>query len=124
MELGDLPDEMQEVFHALRHGSYTIECDIGDALEGARNVQEFGESVKGKMRDLMNEARQVIDDFCGEEDVVFTIRLKGGQCSEALEELEDEIRDLLEVRGINAQIEDGGSGNTTVAHGGEGHGDV
>ncbi len=123
MELGDLPDEMQEAFHALQHGSYTIECDIGGALEGAKNVQEFGESVKGKMKDLMNEARQVIDDFCGKKGAVFTIRVKSDLDSEALDELEDDIRDLLESRGVEARIEDDVTGNTTVAHGGEVHGD-
>jgi hypothetical protein len=65
MELEELPEEMQEAIKALEHGSNTIECDITDALEDAKNLSEFKETVLTRMKDLIGEVQGTIADFCG-----------------------------------------------------------
>lgn len=122
MEFEELPEDTQEEIRALKHGAYTIECDVKDALEEAKNVQDFGETVKTRMMDLIGEARSAIASFCGKQDAqrheaFLTISLKTVLLPEALEKLEDEIKRLLESKGIGAVIENDGTGNTIVTAG-------
>jgi hypothetical protein len=66
LKLEDLPEEMQEEIVALKHGAYTIECDVNDALEQAENISDFKETVRIRMKDLIGEAQGIITDFCGD----------------------------------------------------------
>jgi hypothetical protein len=68
MKLEDLPEEMQEEIVALKHGSNTIECDVMDALEDAKNLSDFKETVRNRMKDLMGEARGAIASFCDDSE--------------------------------------------------------
>ncbi len=62
-------DEIKEKIDALKHGSNTIECDVKDALEQAENISDFEEIVRGRMKELIDEAQGVITDFCGDVGV-------------------------------------------------------
>ncbi len=68
MEIEELPEEMQEEIVALKHGSYTIECDVNDALEQAENISEFKETVRTRMKDLIGEALDSIANFCADPE--------------------------------------------------------
>ncbi len=68
MKLEDLPEEMQEEIVALKHGSNTIEFDIMDALEDAKNLSEFKETVRTRMKDLIGEALDTITNFSDDSE--------------------------------------------------------
>jgi hypothetical protein len=68
MKLEDLPEEMQEEIVALKHGSKTIEVDITDALDDAKNLSEFKEIVSNRMKDLIGEALDAMANFCNDPE--------------------------------------------------------
>ena len=61
MKYNQLPQDLQELITFLGYGSYTIESDINDALETAKDIGEFRELSVTKMNELISEAREVID---------------------------------------------------------------
>ncbi len=118
MELEDLPDEMQDAFEGLKHGSSTIQSDIEDALENAKSLEEFESTVELRMQELIDEAKGTASVFSTKPMLsVLIIKLDDILTSEILEKLEDEIKVLLGSKGIRAVIENDGTGNTTVVRG-------
>jgi hypothetical protein len=87
MKLEDLPEEMQEAIKALEHGSNTIEVDITDALEDAKNLSEFKETVRIRMKDLIGEAQGAIADFCGDPAVNDALQIS--ELSKTLESIRE-----------------------------------
>lgn len=65
MEFKDLPDNLQEFVEGLKYGPYSIECDVIDALESAKNIDEFRSLVKGSMKEFIETARGIIDTVEG-----------------------------------------------------------
>jgi hypothetical protein len=65
MEFDDLPKDLQEIVEGLKHGAYTIECEVIEALEDAKNLEEFKASVKERMKDLSGEAQYIADSVEG-----------------------------------------------------------
>ena len=63
MDYEDLPKEMKEAYDGLKHQSSTIECEIQDALEDAKNLEEFKESVVDRMRALHDEVEYIANLF-------------------------------------------------------------
>ncbi len=55
MKPEELPNDLRENIESLKHGSFTIECDVKDALENAENLQDFKERASGALSDLMEE---------------------------------------------------------------------
>ncbi len=68
MKLEELPVEMQEAIGELGHGSKTIEVDITDALDDVKNLSEFKEIVSTRMKDLIGEALDAMDNFCNDPE--------------------------------------------------------
>jgi hypothetical protein len=48
--------EVVEFMNSTKHHSATVEADILDAFEEAETLEEFKDSVKGKMEGLESEA--------------------------------------------------------------------
>ncbi|MDW7726331.1 MAG: hypothetical protein SCH70_04340 [Candidatus Methanoperedens sp.] len=63
MDIGDLPEAMQEDIISLKHGSATIEADVLQALDEAEDLHEFQESVKTAMINLKGEIEAVLKLF-------------------------------------------------------------
>lgn len=59
MKIEDLPEDDQKVVRGLKHNPGTIEYDVLDSLENARNLSEFRELVKASMQKLRDEAYEV-----------------------------------------------------------------
>lgn len=64
MDIDDLPEDMQEDIIALKHGSATIEADVLQALDEAKNLKQFQESVKTAMNKLKGEIDLALKLFC------------------------------------------------------------
>jgi len=47
----------------LKHGSFTIECDMKDALETAEDLRDFKELASSAMNNLIQEARDIMSAF-------------------------------------------------------------
>ncbi len=70
MDLEGLHEDMKEGYYALKHGAYTIECEVTEAVEQANDLPAFKEAVRTKMQDLISEAEAVIAAFCDEPDAM------------------------------------------------------
>ncbi len=60
MRFEELPSDLRETVESLKHGSFTIECDVKDALDNAENLQDFKVRASGALNNLINEARDAI----------------------------------------------------------------
>ncbi len=56
MKFRNLPQHLREAIEALKHGSNTIECDVQDALDNAKNIADFQDKVSFAMDNLIEEA--------------------------------------------------------------------
>ncbi len=63
MKLEELPDDLRETIDSLKHGSYTIECGINDALENAQNLKDFKELASIALNNLIQEASDITSAF-------------------------------------------------------------
>lgn len=117
MKLNELPEEMQEGVNALKHGSYTIECEVKEALDESENVEDFGEAVRSKMTVEIAEACGAITHFSGKPESFLIVNLKTPLTPEIMERLEDSLKGFLNSMSIKAVIESTLTGNTTVAEG-------
>ncbi len=108
---------MQEAVKALMRGSYTIECEVKEALSESGNVEEFGEALRTKMTVEIAEACAAVISFSGKPESFLVVNLKTPILSDHMEQLEDKLRDLMNKEGIKAVIESTLTGNTTVAEG-------
>ncbi len=117
MNINELPEEMQEGVNALKHGSYTIECEVKEALEEAGNIQEFEEAVRTKMTVEIAEACGAVVCFSGRPESFLVVNLKTPLTPEIMERLEDSLKGFLNSMSIKAVIESTLTGNTTVVEG-------
>ncbi len=79
MDIEGLPEDLQDEYLALKHGAYTIECDVTDALEQAEDLPTFKEVVMTRMQDLINEAQGIIAAFCDEPKAIVLDRNVGSK---------------------------------------------
>ncbi len=70
MDIEGLPEDLQDEYLALKHGAYTIECEVTDALEQAKDLPAFKEAIRTKMQDLIGEAQGIIVTFCEESRAI------------------------------------------------------
>jgi hypothetical protein len=70
VDIEGLPEDMKDGYYALKHGAYTIECEVTDALDQANDLSAFKEAVKVKMQDLISEAQGIIATFCDEPNTI------------------------------------------------------
>lgn len=77
MDIEDLPDDLKEMVKGLKHGSYTIECNVKDALEIASDLDDFRERVSCEIDGLIGEAQE-IKDMVSKETVHVVIHLHEG----------------------------------------------
>lgn len=61
MELDQLPEDMQDQIDLLKHGSSTVQMDILDALDSAKDIGEFKSLVDARMHDLIGEAQSALE---------------------------------------------------------------
>lgn len=61
MELDQLPEDMQDQIDLLKHGSSTVQMDILDALDSAKDIGEFKSLVDAHMHDLIGEAQSALE---------------------------------------------------------------
>ncbi len=59
MEYEDLPEDVKQYIRDLKHGSYTIESDVEEALSEASDLSEFRLLVTNYMDELISEALKV-----------------------------------------------------------------
>ncbi len=86
MKIEELPQGLRDLVESLKHGSNTIESDIGDALENAQNVNEFKEKALRSLDALINEARDIKSTLKGERE-------RRGMCPVVPVEM-DEFREM------------------------------
>lgn len=60
MKPEELPDDLRETIESLKHGSYTIECEVNDALKNAENLKDFKERASGALNNLIQEASDIM----------------------------------------------------------------
>jgi hypothetical protein len=60
MKTVELPDDLREMIESLKHGSFTIECDVKDALENAESLKDFKERASGALNNLIQEASDLM----------------------------------------------------------------
>ena len=63
MKIDELPKDMQEAIIMLKNNSATIEADVLQALDEAKDTESFIESIKTAMNDLeeeINSTRQLL----------------------------------------------------------------
>ncbi len=70
MDIEGLPEDMKDGYYALKHGAYTIECEVTDALDQANDLSAFKEAVRNKMQDLISEAQGIFAAFCDEPKAI------------------------------------------------------
>lgn len=63
MKIEELPEETRDEIRSLKHGSYTIETDVIQALEDAGDIKDFKQGVTGRMKALIEEAEGVISSL-------------------------------------------------------------
>lgn len=63
MDIDDLPEDMREDILGLKYGSATIEADVFQALDEAKNLKQFQESVKTAMNKLKGEIDSALKLF-------------------------------------------------------------
>ncbi len=63
MRFEELPADLRENIESLKHGSFTIECDVKDALEYAENLEDFKVRASGALNNLMEEIKDVMREF-------------------------------------------------------------
>lgn len=74
MEFEELPEDTIDEIGGLKHGSYTIETEVKQALEEARDIPEFKQGVTGRMKALIDEAKGVITSLGEpEKDTVYVV---------------------------------------------------
>ncbi len=61
MKTEELPGDLRETLESLMHGSFTIECDVKDALENAENLKDFKERASGALNNLIQEASDLMN---------------------------------------------------------------
>jgi|SRR5665811_62694 len=59
MKYEKLPEDMQKQIEELKHYVQTIQSDILDALESAKNLEEFHSQVDSNMDAIIIEAQKV-----------------------------------------------------------------
>ncbi len=59
MDFEELPEDIQEQINMLKHGAQTIQSDVWDALESAKDLKEFQLQVDNCMDELISEAQGV-----------------------------------------------------------------
>jgi len=64
MDFKDIPKEFQEDIFGLKHGSYTIECDVNDAIDQATDWKDAKSTIESRMTDLIGEALNTINKIC------------------------------------------------------------
>lgn len=74
MEYNELPEDLQEEVHALKHGCVTIESNVECALEQAGCLEEFKNAVDGFMDDIISEAQGVRASLGTEKESTTTVR--------------------------------------------------
>jgi len=63
MKIDELPKDMQEAIIMLKNNSATIEADVLQALDEAKDTESFIESINSAMNDLeeeINSTRQLL----------------------------------------------------------------
>ena len=63
MRIEDLSEYYQQQYEGLRHSFYTIETEIGQALDEANSLEDFQNEVESRMLELVNEALGQISVF-------------------------------------------------------------
>jgi hypothetical protein len=56
MNYKELPSHLQEFVSNLKYGSLTVEADVNDALEQAKDLAEFKDLANTSMDELIGEA--------------------------------------------------------------------
>ncbi len=59
MDFEELPEDIQEQINMLKHGAQTIQSDVWDALESAKDLKEFQLQVDNCMDEIISEAQGV-----------------------------------------------------------------
>jgi len=67
MKFEELPDDLRETIASLKQGSFTIECDVKDALENAGNLEDFKVRASAALSNLINEARDAIKSLSADQ---------------------------------------------------------
>lgn len=102
MKFEDLPEDLREMVEGLRHGSNTIECDVGDALEIASDVDDFRARVCCEIDSLIGEAQGVKDIVCEEKVHVVVCLFEGILEEVAVHRSQDKAQKDYEKRIIEA----------------------
>ena len=64
MEINKIPTNLQDEVYSLKHGSYTIQSDVTDAIEQAEDWKDAQEIIKSRMDTLVDESKEIIKLFC------------------------------------------------------------
>ncbi len=76
MEYKQIPKVYRDLIKDTKHGSYTINSDVIDACENAKNWKEAQKAIKAYMENLIDEATEAIRHFTNDKTYILRMALQ------------------------------------------------